>query len=184
MDAVGIEKAHLYGGSPGAPQVIRLALDHPDRVVKLILQSATGVRPSYFTPAPWEGARLTQVVARDPTYENVVAQVEAMVPRADRRTEEFIMNRFLAASDRETNDARARVTGPQDGYINELENITQPTLVIWGLNERDVPLDHGLRLAVSIPNARFHIYGNETGHFPQFERAKEFNRLVTTFLLE
>ena len=105
------------------------------------------------------------------------------MPRPERRRQELIDDRYNAARDEETNAARRKITGPQENIMTELEKITQPTLVIWGLNERDVPLDHGLRLAVSIPNARFHIYGNETGHFPQFERPEEFNRLVTTFLL-
>lgn len=183
MDTLGISKAHLYGGSPGASQVIRLALDDPGRVDKLILQCVPGIGPSYFTPAPWEGARLTQVVARDPSYENVAAQVASMIPRPERRTEEIIQDRYLAANDPAANEARARITGPQENLTPELGNITQPTLVIWGLHERDVPLDFGLKLAVSIPNARFHVYGNDTGHFPQFERAHEFNRLVTSFLL-
>ena len=183
MDALDIEKAFLFGGSPGAAQVMRLSIDSAERVPKLVLQSATGVRPSYFTPAPWEGSRLTQVVGRDPSYENVTAQIEAMVPREDRRRPELLEDRYNAARDEETNAARRHITGPQESIMPDLEKITQPTLVIWGIAERDVPLDHGLRLAISIPNAHFHIYGNDTGHFPQFERPEEFNRLVTTFLL-
>ena len=69
-----------------------------------------------------------------------------------------------------------------EDLVLHLGKISQPTLVIWGLHERDVPLDYGLKLAMTIPNARFHVYGGGTGHFPQFERADEFNRLVTSFL--
>jgi pimeloyl-ACP methyl ester carboxylesterase len=183
MDTLAIEKAYLYGGSPGAAQVIRFALDYPERVGKLILQCVPGIGPSYFTPFPWEGARLTQIVAKEPTFENVVKQIESMVPRPERRTQEIIMDRYEAAVDKDINEARLRINGPLENLTMELGKISQPTLVIWGLHERDVPLDFGLKLAVSIPNARFHVYGNDTGHFPQFERAKEFNRLVATFLL-
>jgi 4,5:9,10-diseco-3-hydroxy-5,9,17-trioxoandrosta-1(10),2-diene-4-oate hydrolase len=184
MDELGVAKANLYGGSPGGAQVIRLAVDHPERVNKLILQCVPGIGPSYFTPSPWEGARLTQVVGSEPSYENVVAQIEAMVPRPERRTDEMVLDRYNAAADSETNAARARITGPQENLTPVLGRISQPTLVIWGLHERDVPLDFGLKLAVSIPKARFHVYGHATGHFPQFERAAEFNRLVTEFLLD
>jgi pimeloyl-ACP methyl ester carboxylesterase len=182
MDALGIEKAHLYGGSPGAGQVIKLALDHPDRVERLILQCVVGLGSSYFTPFPWEGARLTQVAGREPTRENVMAQIEAMVPRADRRSETLFNDRYEAAIDVETNAARGRITGPTEDLVPHLGRISQPTLVIWGIEERDVPLDYGLKLARMIPDCRLHIFGGGTGHFPQFEHPGEFNRLVTTFL--
>lgn len=183
MDTLGIERAHLYGGSPGGLQVIKFAVEYPQRAGKLILQCVPGIGPSLFTPWPWEGARLTQVVAREPTYENVVEQIKSMVPREDKRSEEIIMDRYQAAIDQETNEARKRITGPMENLVPELPKISQPTLVIWGLHERDVPLDFGLKLSIMIPNARFHVYGDGCGHFPQYERAKEFNRLVTDFLL-
>ena len=182
MDTLGIEKAHLYGGSPGSSQVIRFAVDHPDRVDKLIFQCPPGLGRSMFTPFPWEGARLTGVAGRDPSYENVAAQMESMVPRADRRGD-ILMDRYNAANDQEANEARRRITGPREDLVPELPKITQSTLIIFGVNERDVPLDMGLRMAQAIPNARFHIYGDGTGHFPNVEKVNEFNRLVTEFLL-
>jgi 4,5:9,10-diseco-3-hydroxy-5,9,17-trioxoandrosta-1(10),2-diene-4-oate hydrolase len=183
MDALGIEKAHFCGGSPGAPQVMKLALNSPERVDRLVLQCVIGMGVSYFTPAPWEGARLTQVVGRDPSYENVLATIDAMVPREDHRSEVLFNDRFRAASDAETNAARAKITGPMEDLTPHLTKISQPTLVIWGLEERDVPLDYAFRLARTIPDCRLHIFGGGTGHFPQFERPGEFNQLLTTFLL-
>jgi pimeloyl-ACP methyl ester carboxylesterase len=183
MDTLGIDKAHLYGGSPGSGQVIRLALDHPERVGKLVLQCVTGLGRSLFTAFPWEGSRLTGVTGRDPSLENVTAQMEAMVPRADRRRD-LIMDRYNAANDKETNEARRRITGTRGEDISpELPRISQPTLIIWGVAEKDVPLDFGLRLAANIPNARLHIYGDGTGHFPNVEQAEDFNRLLTEVLL-
>ncbi len=184
MDELGIEKAHFCGGSPGAAQVIWLALNQPERVDRLILQCAPGIGPSYFTPFPWEGARLTGVAGRDPSYENVLAQIGSMIPRPDRQTQDIILERYNAANDEETNEARKRITGPQENMTSELGNIGHSTLIIWGLNERDVPLDFGLKLAASVPKSRFHIYGDRTGHFPQFERAEEFNSLLSGFLLD
>ena len=184
MDELGIEKAHFCGGSPGAAQVIWLALAQPDRVDKLVLQCVPGIGPSYFTPFPWEGARLTGVAGRDPSYDNVLAQIGSMIPRPERRTQDVIMDRYTAANDEETNEARKRITGPGENLAPELAKIAQTTLILWGLNERDVPLDFGLKLAVSVPRSRFHVYGEGTGHFPQFERAEEFNSLVTGFLLD
>ena len=109
--------------------------------------------------------------------------MESMVPRDERRTRDVVMDRYNAAIDPETNAARPRITGPREDLSPDLPRITQPTLIVWGAHERDIPLDIGLRLATTIPNARFHVYGDRTGHFPNIERSREFNRLVADFLL-
>ena len=183
MDTLGIEKAHLFGGTPGTGQIVRLAVDHPDRAGKLILQCGPGLGRSLFTPPPSEGARLSAAVRQNTTYENVLALMESMVPRDERRTRDVVMDRYNAAIDPETNAARPRITGPREDLSPDLPRITQPTLIVWGAHERDIPLDIGLRLATTIPNARFHVYGDRTGHFPNIERSREFNRLVADFLL-
>ena len=100
MDTLDIDKAHFFGGTPGTSQIIRLAVDHPDRAGKLILQCGPGLGRSMFTPPPSEGARLSGAVRRSTTYENVLALMESMVPRDDRRTPEVVMDRYNAAIDR------------------------------------------------------------------------------------
>jgi 2,6-dioxo-6-phenylhexa-3-enoate hydrolase len=69
-----------------------------------------------------------------------------------------------------------------EDLVPQLGRISQRTLVIWGIEERDVPLDYGLKLARTIPDCRLHIFGGGTGHFPQFEHPEAFNQLLTTFL--
>lgn len=182
MDSLGIEKAHFIGGSPGALPVMKFAIDHPERADKLVLQCPPMGRPSMFTPWPWEGSRLSQVVRQDPSRENVLRQMESMIPREDLRTEEFTNDRFAGVNDQETNEASRRITGPSEDLSPDLGKITHPCLIVWGLNDRDVPLDHGLRLAQLLPNARFHVYGNGIGHFPNYERPREYDRLVIDFL--
>ena len=73
MDALGIERAHLVGTSMGAATALTLAVEHPDRVDRLVLRS-----PPPHLPEPkvrrklallglcyrWLGVALTARVAR------------------------------------------------------------------------------------------------------------------------
>jgi 4,5:9,10-diseco-3-hydroxy-5,9,17-trioxoandrosta-1(10),2-diene-4-oate hydrolase len=182
MDALGIVHANLFAGTPGTGQIIRLANRYPERVEKLILQCGPGLGRSLFTPPPSEGSRLSGEVRKNINYENVLELMRSMIPRDDHRTEEIVMDRYLASVDPKVNEARPRITGPREDISGELPKILQPTLIIWGIHERDVPLDMGLRAASLIPNARFHVFGDKTGHFPNIERVSEFNRLIIDFL--
>ncbi|TXG87109.1 MAG: alpha/beta fold hydrolase, partial [Zoogloea sp.] len=62
-----------------------------------------------------------------------------------------------------------------------LGEVTAPALVIWGRDDRFVPMDVGLRLIWGMPNAELHIF-NRCGHWAQWEHADKFNRMVLDFL--
>lgn len=66
-------------------------------------------------------------------------------------------------------------------YGHRLNEIQSPTLVIWGRDDRFVPLDVGLRVIWGISNAEMHIF-NQCGHWAQWEHASRFNSLVWEFL--
>ncbi|MFX8612736.1 alpha/beta fold hydrolase, partial [Acinetobacter baumannii] len=54
MDHVGIAKASVVGNSLGGGTGVKLALDHPDRIARLVLMGPGGGTPM-FTPMPTEG---------------------------------------------------------------------------------------------------------------------------------
>nr|WP_286137967.1 alpha/beta fold hydrolase [Polaromonas sp. C04] len=66
-------------------------------------------------------------------------------------------------------------------YGHRLSEIQAQTLVIWGRDDRFVPMDVGLRVIWGIPNAEMHIF-NQCGHWAQWEHADKFNRMVLDFL--
>ena len=61
--------------------------------------------------------------------------------------------------------------------------ITQPTLLMWGENDREIPLADGERLHAEIPASRFVVFLN-CGHLPHEEYPEAFIRLVTAFVSE
>ena len=62
----------------------------------------------------------------------------------------------------------------------EAERITQPTLLVWGAHDREVPLKSGERLHELIKGSRLFVFPN-CGHLPQEERPQEFAALVSEF---
>jgi pimeloyl-ACP methyl ester carboxylesterase len=62
-----------------------------------------------------------------------------------------------------------------------LGGIATPTLVVWGREDRIVPLECGERYVKSLARARLEVVGG-AGHFVDMEKPDELARLVTSFL--
>ena len=181
MDALGIDWAHFYGGSPGAGPVLKLATLHPERIGRIVVDAPTGVGKSLFNPMPVEGASYTAAFGREPTMERLREVMDIQISRPELR-EEAIQLRYSAAHAPGYKEARNNITGPMENLLNFLKHVQAPTLIIWGAADRDVPLDRGLAAMWEIPSARLHLFGAGCGHWPQYERADEWNRLVIRFL--
>jgi pimeloyl-ACP methyl ester carboxylesterase len=62
-----------------------------------------------------------------------------------------------------------------------LGGVATPTLVVWGREDRIVPLECGERFAKALPNARLHVVEG-AGHFVEMERPDELAQLVADFV--
>ena len=58
--------------------------------------------------------------------------------------------------------------------------IRQPTLLLWGENDPDVPLSDGERLRDEIPDSRLVVFRN-CGHLPHEEFPQAFTEVVAEF---
>ena len=58
--------------------------------------------------------------------------------------------------------------------------ISQPTLLLWGENDREIPLADGERLHAEIPGSRLIVF-LKCGHLPHEEYPEAFSNLVTDF---
>ena len=101
-------------------------------------------------------------------------------------TEELYQSRLenmLARRDHLENFTKSLQANPRQfpDYGHRLSEIAAPTLVIWGRDDRFVPMDIGLRLIWGLQNARLHVF-SRCGHWAQWEHADAFNRLVLDFL--
>ena len=64
---------------------------------------------------------------------------------------------------------------------NDITRITQPTLLVWGLNDTITPPTVGYEFLDLMPNAELRFI-DHCCHAPMMENAEEFNRVLTNFL--
>ncbi|HEV2880527.1 MAG TPA: alpha/beta hydrolase [Pyrinomonadaceae bacterium] len=188
MDALGIGRATLVGSSYGGAVAAVCALDYAERVERLVLVGA--VSNDDVTRRP-----LLRLAAAP-----VMGELLAPVLLDARRFVKNHLRKTYAAANGYMIDA-ARVTAHQrplraaathrailrtlrrwraTRIEREAARITQPTLLVWGAHDRDVPLHYGQRLRELIAGARLFVFP-DCGHLPQEERPQEFVALVAGF---
>jgi pimeloyl-ACP methyl ester carboxylesterase len=186
IDELGLKPAHLIGCSLGGSVAIDFALDHPDRISKLVL---VGSAIGGFTFRP-EHAHLFADAAAARKAGDLEALNEAMLylfldgpdrPRGyvaePLRTLFLDMNGIAVRADFEQAPPAQNMLA-----LRRLHEISAPTLVIVG--DKDVPtvLEAADLLVESIPAARKAVI-RDAAHLPNLEHPDEFNKLVLDFLL-
>ncbi|NUM47478.1 MAG: alpha/beta hydrolase [Anaerolineales bacterium] len=188
MDALGVEKAILVGNSAGGTLSLALALAHPERVSALVLVDAAvyagggapaWVRPLFSTPQMqrvgplfvrgiqnW-GIDFAKSAWHDPSKISEDVWVGYTKPL---QVENWDKGLWLLTTASEESDLAER-----------MDEITFPTLVVTGDDDRIVPTEQSIRLSEEIPGAYLYIVPN-CGHVPHEECPKVFLEAVSEFL--
>ena len=186
IEHLGVAKASLVGNSLGGGTALRVAMDHPERVDKLILMGpGGGLSPT--SPFPTEGLirMLTFYEGEGPTIEKLEKVIDLLVFDRSSITPELVRERFKTATLPHTManpPLRGAAVNPQNELWREpIHTISHRTLMIWGREDRVLPLDMAFVYLQRLPNADLHVF-SKCGHWAQWERADEFNELVANFL--
>jgi pyruvate dehydrogenase E2 component (dihydrolipoamide acetyltransferase) len=178
LDALGLDRVHLVGHSLGGAIAVSVARARPERVASLTLIAAAGLGPEInaafvdgFVRAGRrrEAQEVLALVVHDP----------ALVSRA--MVEDVLRYKRLdgvaAALDR-----MARAWFPQGRQTLDqrpaLAALSAPVQLIWGRDDRIIPLAHAEALAGKLP---VHIL-DDAGHLPHMEKSGEVNRLIARFI--
>ena len=183
-----IERTNIVGSSYGGAIAATIALDHPSLVEKLVLVGAvTNNRPTRYLLMRLFGSP----VIGDILSPLVVGSRRLLRMRMKRvydrhswpMDERRVQARHLPLATRGTHRAIIRTVRRWDAerISRDAHLITQPTLVLWGDRDREVPLADGHRLNEDIPNSRLKIF-EACGHLPHEEYPDEFVEVVTRFL--
>ena len=182
MDALGLDKAILVGNSMGGGPALTFAVDHPERVEKLVLMgSGGGGGISLFAHVPSEGIKVVNDTFDHPSQEQMRKVIDIMLYDGSTVPDEVLGQR-LEAFKEEFRIARQQSRPVMRNFSADLVNIQAPTLIIHGRNDRVVPYENSLALVSAIPNSKLVLF-NKCGHWAQYEHADEFNRLVLDFVL-
>ncbi|WP_177328425.1 alpha/beta fold hydrolase [Pseudomonas sp. 10-1B] len=186
LDVLGLERVHILGNSMGGHSAVAFTLSYPERVGKLVLMGGGTGGASPFVPMPTEGIKLINGLYREPTIDNLKKMMNVFVYDPSDLTEELFQTRLdnmLSRRDHLENFVASLAANPKQfpDFGARLGEIKAKTLVVWGRNDRFVPMDVGLRLIAGIANSELHVFNN-CGHWAQWEHADTFNRLVLDFL--
>jgi pimeloyl-ACP methyl ester carboxylesterase len=187
LDALGIEQATVVGSSYGGAVAATCALDYPDRVERLILVgTVNNNRPLQFRLMRVFGSRIVG---------DVISPLLIGSRRLLRRRMKRVYDRHAWVLDEQRVHARhlpLRAASTQRAIIQTVRLwdanrvsrdaglIRQPTLLLWGDNDPEIPLTDGERLHEAIPGSRLMVFLN-CGHLPHEEYPEQFVEVVTGF---
>jgi 2-hydroxy-6-oxonona-2,4-dienedioate hydrolase len=187
FDAIGAERVHLSGESLGGWVASRAAIDHPDRIDRLVLNTAGG---SQADPAVMERIRtLSMAAAENPDWETVKARILWLMADKERDYDDIVAARQAIYQRPGFVDAMRDILALQDPEIRARNLVTAedygrieaPTLVLWTSDDPTADVTEGRRIATMIPGAEF-VVMEGCGHWPQYEDPDEFNRIHLDFL--
>jgi pimeloyl-ACP methyl ester carboxylesterase len=183
MDQLGLERARFVGNSMGGQVAIKLAIDSPERVEKLVVIGSTPVGHSLFCPMPLEGIKLigNYYKGEGPSLEKMRTLIQTLLYDSSFLTEEVLQERYEATLDPEVTRVMRESPPGREDLSDQLHRVACPTLIVWGMDDRFGALDIGLLMLRKFQNARMHIFAR-CGHWAQVEHAAEFNALVLDFL--
>lgn len=194
LSSLNLGRVDLIGQSLGGAIAIHYAQQFPQKVDKLVLVDSAGLGTEViwtlramsipligellYRPSRKAVEFLFKLSVRDPaliTPEFVETYYQIYIQPEFRKFFLQFLRRILT------------IRGPREEVLatvrDNLSRITQPVLIVWGQEDRVLPLKHAYFGKEKIPNARLEIFPS-CGHIPFFERPEEFNRLVLDFLSE
>ncbi|SHU25237.1 alpha/beta fold hydrolase [Mycolicibacterium phocaicum] len=193
LDELSISTAHLVGNSYGGAAALRLALDTPGRVGKLVLMGPGGIGTTRGLPTAGLNSLLAYYGGTGPSREKLAEFIRNyLVYEGDSVPAELIDLRYAASIDPEVaaDPPLSRPSGPlalrtlwrmdltRDSRLASLQT---PTLILWGRDDKVNKPSGGPMLQNIMPNAEL-VMTSRTGHWMQWERADLFNQMVDEFL--
>lgn len=186
MDKLQVKQAVVGGNSLGGQIAWGVAVAAPQRVGKLILVDSAGY------PMEPKSVPIGFVIARMPGLRNameyvlprrmVEASVRNVYGQPEKVTTELVDRYFeltLRAGNRKALGQRMdqRLWGDQD----RVQTIKMPTLILWGAQDRLIPLENAKKFEADIAGSRLVVF-DALGHVPHEEDAAATVKVVREFL--
>ncbi|GAB2646257.1 alpha/beta fold hydrolase [Prescottella soli] len=184
LDGLDIPKVHVVGNSFGGGLALHLATRFPDRLGRIVLMGAGGVKFD-FTP------ELDALWGYTPSVENMKKIMDIMAYDRSLVTDELAELRYRATIRPGAQEAfemvfpepRQRHLDAQIVPDDALAKIEHEVLILHGREDRVVPVAASQHMFDTIPNSQLHVFG-KCGHWTQIEHANRFQQLVGQFLGE
>ncbi|CAO1653569.1 alpha/beta fold hydrolase [Parasphingorhabdus sp. NYA22] len=188
LDTVGVDKAYWVGNSMGGWLTWRAGLSVPDRTSGLVLIDAAGAQVEQKIQ-PYLGARLAQssigqLLLPEITPRFLVkSSLEENFARPELLTEELVdryweLLRF--PGNRKAAVDRGKTPREPEKWA-EVGRLKMPVLLLWGEQDKVIPLSHARAFAAAIPGSKLITYAN-AGHLPMEETPEQVARDIDVWI--
>jgi pimeloyl-ACP methyl ester carboxylesterase len=167
LDAIGVDRAHVIGGSMGGMIVQIMAIEHPTRVLSMTSIMSNSGEPEYGQPTP---EAMEALVAAPPTErEAYIESSKNWMVWQSKKYATAEQNRLDAAAsfDRsfypEGAPRQLAAIYASGRRTDGMRAIGAPTLVIHGSDDTLIAPSGGIRAAELIPNAKLDMI-DDMGH--------------------
>ncbi len=149
LDRLGVDETALVGHSLGGLIAAAFAVAHPDRVRRLVLHAAPGLDVPGHPLANMGALPLEEVYPLLTREESIFA---GRLPKP-------FDDEFLAARAREGRAAGTiLVSAFTQPFAASVERLTSPTLLLWGNEDRVVPVEHAAAWHAALPESQLRLY--------------------------
>ncbi|WP_341916044.1 alpha/beta hydrolase [Polaromonas sp. YR568] len=190
VDQLGVQRFVLAGNSLGGQVAWATAVALPQRVARLVLVDASGYSPESASVPPslplgFRIARmpalrvLTQYTLPRSIVEKSVRNVYGDPSKVTPELVDLYRDMTLRAGNRQA--LGRRMDQGYSGEVAGLKTLAIPTLILWGGQDRLIPLEFGQRFARDITGSRLVVF-DELGHVPHEEDPARTVAVVKTFL--
>jgi pimeloyl-ACP methyl ester carboxylesterase len=174
LDALGLDRVSIVGTSLGGWIAAELAVAHPERIGRLVLVGAAGIKVDgverfdvFLHPVEetlrhlfYEASRAAQLLPTEFGPEVIVRGYREATTLARLSWNPYLYNPKLQ---------------------RRLQRITAPTLVVWGEQDSFLPPAYGEAYAQLIPRATLRTIP-QCGHLVPYEQTEQFTQHVLSFL--
>jgi 2-hydroxy-6-oxonona-2,4-dienedioate hydrolase len=187
LDTLGFQRAHISGESLGGWVATRFALEKPERVDRLVLNTPGGL--TAFPKVMERLYTLTLDAVREPSREKVRKRLEWLFKDPATVTDDLLETRYRIYTQPGYREVTEKTVGLQVMEIRQrnmltdadLRRLSIPVMVVWTTADPAAGLDTAYRWRDNIPNSRLVVLEN-SGHWPQFEEPDAFNKVHIDFL--
>jgi len=148
IQSLGLQKPDVGGWSSGGWIVLKLALDHPDAVDRVVVYDSAGLKQqtatggTFFHPQTEEDVQKLASVLGAPTIPGFVAR-DAL--------------RRLQSEQWVTDRAMASMASGKDTLEDRLGALQSPLLIVWGADDRILPVSEGMRMHELAPKSELDV---------------------------
>ena len=189
MDVLDIEKAHLSGESLGGWTSAHFAAKYPDRVNRLMLNTAAGL-PIVTEKGKSDLENLIQLNKRNihnvPNYESVEARMHWLMHESNHHliNDELVNLRlgiYLKPETAKVAPLITKIIEKHDDYLIPLDQIKCETIFLWTEDNPIHDIETARAASEKIPGSKVYLMKSKSAHWPQYEAPEEFNDVTTNF---